>query len=124
MGKPFSAGRLGNDRLKGRGGNGVLSGGAGKDRLDGSHGLDILIGGTGKDKLSGGKGDDLLIAGSTANEDDASALVAALADWTAGDLAAALVDLGALTDDGDQDDLKGGKGDDRLFGGAGDKLKP
>ncbi|MFV2068625.1 MAG: Calx-beta domain-containing protein, partial [Pirellulales bacterium] len=116
-------GGLGNDKLKGRGGNDVLSGGAGKDDLNGGWGHDILIGGIGKDQLRGGKGDDLLIGGSIANEDDAAALAAALADWSSGDVAAARVDLGAIIDDGDKDDLKGGKGDDELFGGAGDKLK-
>ena len=35
----------------------------------------------------------------------------------------ALVDLGALTDDGDKDGLKGKKGIDELIGGIGDKLK-
>ncbi|MBC8868758.1 MAG: hypothetical protein H8E44_05045 [Planctomycetes bacterium] len=34
------------------------------------------------------------------------------------------VDLGWLTDDGNKDDLKGGKGVDLLIGGIGDKLKP
>ena len=35
----------------------------------------------------------------------------------------ALVDLGAITDDGDKDDLTGGKGLDELIGGIADKLK-
>ena len=30
----------------------------------------------------------------------------------------------APSNDGDKDTLKGGKGDDELFGGVGDKLKP
>jgi hypothetical protein len=38
-------------------------------------------------------------------------------------LAAALVDLGAITDDGDKDDLKGEQGFDELIDGVGDKLK-
>jgi len=82
-----------------------------------------LIGGIGKDKLKGGKGDDLLVGDSAANEDDFASLESALANWTSGDLAAALVDLGALTSDGDKDDLKGEKGDDSLFGSGKDKLK-
>ena len=48
---------------------------------------------------------------------------AAWADWTSGDLASALFDLGAITDDGDKDDLKGEKGNDHLIGGANDELK-
>lgn len=81
------------------------------------------IGGVGKDKLKGGRGDDLLIGGSAANEDDLASVDAALADWNSGNLAGALVDLGAITDDGDKDDLKGEKGIDHLIGGVGDKLK-
>jgi hypothetical protein len=83
----------------------------------------VLIGGLGKDKLNAGKDDDLLIGGSAANEDDLAALDAALTDWVGGDLAATLVDLGSIDDDGDKDDLKGEQGIDYLIGGIGDKLK-
>ncbi len=117
-------GGAGNDHIKGGRGDDVLSGGSGKDKLYGRNGNDILIGGIGKDKLKGGRGDDLLIGGSAASENDFASLDAALTDWTSGDLAGALVDLGAITDDGDKDDLKGEKGIDELFGGIGDKLKP
>ncbi|NQV23089.1 MAG: calcium-binding protein, partial [Rhodopirellula sp.] len=37
--------------------------------------------------------------------------------------AGALLSLGSISDDGDKDDLKGGKGDDELIGGVKDKLK-
>ena len=105
-------------------GNDLLIGGAGNDILIGGAGNDKLMGGTGNDKLHGGKGDDLLMGGSTANGNSPGALQAALAHWTAGDLAAALFDLGAITDDGVKDYLRGGKGDDVLIDGAGDKRKP
>jgi Concanavalin A-like lectin/glucanases superfamily/Bacterial Ig domain/RTX calcium-binding nonapeptide repeat (4 copies)/Bacterial cadherin-like domain len=120
----FVFGGTGNDHIKGGRGNDVLSGGAGKDKLFGRAGNDILIGGIGKDKLKGGAGNDLLIGNSAVNEEAAGALFAALAHWNADDLTAALVDLGDLTDDLDKDNLKGGKGNDELFGGVGDKLKP
>lgn len=122
-GNDIVIGGAGNDHLNGRGGNDVLSGGAGKDKVDGGHGLDVLIGGIGKDKLKGDKGDDLLIGGSVANEDGVSLLDTALAAWTNDDLAGALLSLGSISDDGDKDDLSGGKGDDELIGGSRDKLK-
>ena len=46
-----------------------------------------------------------------------------MAHWVSDDLALALIDLGALTDDGDKDYLKGENGNDHLIGGVGDKLK-
>lgn len=64
-----------------------------------------------------------MIGGSAANQNDLASVAAALADWTDGDLTAALVDLGDLTDDEDEGNLKGEKGDDELIGGLGDKLK-
>ena len=110
----------GNDHLRGGRGNDVLSGGAGRDRLFGDAGSDILIGGVGRDKLFGGGGDDLLIGGSAANEDDLVSLDSALANWVNRDLAAALFDLGALTDNGDVDRLKGGRGHDHVISGTDD----
>ncbi len=77
----------------------------------------------GKDKLNGGRGNDLLIGGSAENENALASLEAAMADWGQGGLAAALLDLGSITDDHDKDGLKGGKGIDKLIGGVGDKLK-
>ena len=72
---------------------------------------------------AGGSGDDLIIGGSTANDNDIASLEAAFAHWSASDLAAALVDLGSISDDGEQDDLSGHRGDDELFGGLGDTLR-
>lgn len=114
----------GNDNIAGGGGNDAVSGGLGNDTIRGNDGLDLLIGGSGEDNIRGGRGDDLLIAGSTANENDLASLQSALADWTANDLAAALTGLGAITDDGDEDILRGNRGDDELIGGVGDSLRP
>lgn len=47
----------------------------------------------------------------------------ALASWTSGNSAAAMIDLGALFEDGHKDDLKGDRGDDELVGSAYDKMK-
>ena len=119
----FVFGGAGDDHIQGGRGNDVLVGGSGNDHIHGGDGMDILIGGTGKDKLHGGRGNDLLIGGSTQNQDYLASLDAALADWVNGDWALALVDLGAIIDDGDEDDLKGEEGLDMLFGGVGDKVK-
>lgn len=113
----------GNDRLSGNQGNDVLSAGGGDDFLDGGHGRDVLIGGTGRDQISGDDGDDLLIGGSAANESSVGSLATVMAAWSSGDLSGALLGLGSITDDGLRDDLTGGKGNDQLIGGSGDKLK-
>ena len=119
----FVFGGAGDDHLQGGSGNDVLSGGSGNDHLQSESGRDILIGGTGKDHLQGGQADDLLIGGSAANENDLAAVDAALADWASGNLAGALIDLGAITDDGDKDHLQGQQGTDVLIGGIGDTLQ-
>ncbi len=114
-------GGAGNDHINGRGGNDILSGGAGDDKLDGGKGLDVLIGGIGKDHLKGDHDDDLLIGDSAANEEDAAALEAAIAAWASGDLEAALLSLGDITDDGDIDKLQGGKDNDEVKASDSDK---
>ena len=78
-----------------------------------------FIGGDGKDKLDGKKGNDVLIGSTTDKDGDLDALDAVLTNW---------IDTGTLvglvvTDDGDKDELKGGKGADLFFKGVGDKLK-
>lgn len=113
----------GNDHLIGGRGNDVIVGGAGNDHIYGGHGRDILIGGDGRDKVDGGSNDDLLIAGSASNESDKTSLDAALAAWVDGDLSAALLSLGTISDDTPRDHLRGGRGTDELIGGARDKLK-
>ena len=95
-----------------------------KNKLYGHSGHDILIGGTGEDKLKGGRGDDLLIGGSAAKENDLASLDAALAGWVGGNLTSASVtDLGTLTDDEDEDDLKGENDFDHLIGGVWRRLQ-
>lgn len=113
----------GNDQLIGGRGNDVIVGGAGNDHMYGGHGRDILIGGSGRDKIDGGRHNDLLIAGSASNESDQASLDVALAAWIDGDLSAALLSLGAISDDAARDHLRGGRGTDELIGGARDKLK-
>lgn len=113
----------GRNKVDGGHGNDIVVGGAGNDCIEGDQGNDLLIGGTGRDRMEGGHGNDLIVASSAANDNDLAALQAALAHWTSGDLVAALVDLGAITDDLDKDDLEGEQGLDELIGGIGDKLK-
>lgn len=122
-GNDILIGGAGNDRLNGRGGADVLAGGIGNDRLSGGRGRDVLIGGAGRDELRGNQGQDLLIGGMAAGEDDASALDAAIEAWIDGDLTAALLSLGTISDDLDQDDLHGGNDHDRLIGGRHDRVR-
>lgn len=76
-------GGLGNDVLTGNSGrNSVLIGGSGNDRLIGLSARDILIGGLGADTLFGLGGEDLLIAGRTQFDNDRSALLLIMAEWT------------------------------------------
>ncbi|MEL6264374.1 MAG: calcium-binding protein, partial [Pseudomonadota bacterium] len=58
-----AAGRGGDDVMSGLLGDDVLRGGAGDDELYGGEGDDRLIGGAGDDFLSGGEGDDLYRTG-------------------------------------------------------------
>ena len=68
-------GGQGDDVLKGGSGNDMLSGGQGDDVLKGGSGADRLHGGQGDDALKGGSGDDMLSGSeqtvSTAVRDDA-----------------------------------------------------
>jgi RTX calcium-binding nonapeptide repeat (4 copies) len=65
--------------------NNVLVGGGGTDRLIGGRGRDILIGGAGRATLQAGSGGDVLIGGATANDNNAAALAAILAEWGSAD---------------------------------------
>jgi Ca2+-binding RTX toxin-like protein len=124
-------GDAGDDRLYGGLGNDLLSGGAGDDQLIGDTGNDILFGGIGADSLTGGGGNDLIISGSVANEnssftsvastttynavtyskatDNDAALLTLLAQWGATSSSAG---IGAITHDGQNDNLFGYTGDD------------
>ena len=119
----FVFGDSGNDHIRSGRGDDVLIGGSGNDNIHGGSGADVLIGGSGKDDLNGGRDNDLLIGGSTANEDDLSALDAALANWVNRDFDATLLALGARTDDLEKDWLRGESGIDQLIGGVGDWLR-
>ncbi len=135
-------GEEGDDRLYGEKGHDILLGGSGNDTLKGGQDRDILIGGTGLDKLYGEGGDDILIGGETAYDDDATALVAILSEWTSGNTYADRVanirdgsgDLpgqndgnffndGTVIDDGDIDQLFGGSNQDWFFKFDNDQLK-
>lgn len=99
----------------------IVFGGAGDDSLQGGDSTDILVGGTGSDKLFGRDGEDLLVGGSADIEQQLAALESLYSDWQ--DLPATLLELGAITDDGEGDDLKGGFDEDELVYGDGDKLQ-
>ena len=124
-------GGTGNDVLSGGAGNDVLSGEAGADRLLGGTGNDVIFGGIGADDLDGGNGNDLLITGSVANEHSTWSSVASVGNYSPAtytdslDNDAALLSLltlwgsssnsaglGAITHDGNDDDIVGGLGDD------------
>ena len=81
----------------------------------------MIVGGDGSERLFGG-GADLMIANIAANEDSVTELQNALNDWINGDLADALVHLGLLSEDNDDDRLWGGGDVDQLEGTLGDLL--
>ena len=58
----------GNDSVKGKGGNDLLCGGPGKDRLKGAAGDDRIFGAGGKDSLNGGPGTDACDGGPAKNK--------------------------------------------------------
>ena len=62
----------------------VAVGGAGNDILIGGPAPSILIGGSGSDLLYGGSSQDVLVDGATANDGNAAALLALLAEWDSG----------------------------------------
>ena len=81
--------------LVGGGGNNVLVGGDGNDTLVGGNGNDLLIGGKGNDLLIGGNSDEegdsqgdggshLLVSGFTAFDNDQTALMGIMREWTSG----------------------------------------
>lgn len=94
----------GQDTVYGQGGDDLLNGGQGDDELHGGSGDDILRGGQGQDELHGGIGDDELRGGQ--GDDD---LFGGQGD-------------DSLYGGQGQDKLDGGAGDDALFGGQGDDI--
>ncbi|SNB60667.1 Hemolysin-type calcium-binding repeat-containing protein [Arboricoccus pini] len=56
-------GKLGDDHLRGAGGNDLLFGDTGNDFLEGGKGIDLVIGADGNDNLHGNDGQDTLYGG-------------------------------------------------------------
>ena len=125
----------GDDRLSGGIGADILLGGVGNDALLSFAGRDVLIGGEGSDFLLGGGGDDLLISGSTTHDDDATALMQILAEWTSADSYSVRVsklrtgdgglpklDSTTVVDDSSADMLLGASERDWFFAATNDRL--
>ena len=130
-------GGLGSDILLGGGGNDILLGGAGNDRLFGRAGRKLLIGGGGADRLSAVAKGDILIGSTTAFDAHYESLRSVMAEWTSGrnyktrtanlrgsvggggaNRSVRLVTAGpepTILDDGAQDLLRGGPGQDWFF---------
>jgi Ca2+-binding RTX toxin-like protein len=108
--------------LDGGAGNDLLVGGSADDRIYGRSGNDVLIGGNGHDHLDGGAGDDLLIGRATSYDVNLLALQSIFAEWNltglGGNTRQTLTD--AVLNDGLNDCLIGGAGDDWLAVLAGD----
>ena len=85
------SGGIGDDTIRGGGGNDVVSGGSGDDTLYGDEGDDVLLGGTDNDRLFGGEGNDTLYG-----------------DWG----------NDTLYGGSGSDSISGEEGDDSLHGGA------
>ena len=128
-------GGAGDDVLLGGRGSNVLLGGSGQDLLLGSAGRSVLVGGADRDVLLGRGGDDLLIGGSTVHDNNTTALLQILAEWTSSDSydtridklssgAGGLPALNSTTvlDDAVRDVLHGGDGLDWFFAGDADLL--
>jgi uncharacterized repeat protein (TIGR01451 family) len=131
-------GQDGNDDLFGENGNDIAVGGAGNDRIWGGIGNDLLIGGDGNDTLFGEAHSDILVAGSTAHDENETALMAILAEWSSshaysarvnnirnggGDNGAFTLDSGTVLDDGRPDTLWGNAGQDWFLVGVKDKIR-
>jgi Ca2+-binding RTX toxin-like protein len=118
-------GNDGDDVIIGNGGNDIVSGGSGNDQLSAQTGQDLLVGGTGRDHLLGNSDRDILVAsgitrktggtginGDSTLYDDANdqALQQVLLEW----LTFINPDVNFMTtgDDGEQDRLLGGPGED------------
>jgi Ca2+-binding RTX toxin-like protein len=136
-------GGAGADIITGGGGDDVIVGGDGADRITGGIGDDLLIGGADADQINGNAGDDILIGGQTIydlhTDANAKALSQLIDAWGTTRFYLAnvlLVGLGigpshpyklngsTVSDDGVQDALTGGAGQDWFLGnfiGAGAK---
>ena len=90
----------GNDMIFGEDGNDAIFAGAGDDMVDGGKGNDRIEGDDGKDNIKGGEGDDLIVG--------YDAVSIKTGDTTVHE------------DDGSDDHIDGGKGNDTILGGKGD----
>jgi Ca2+-binding RTX toxin-like protein len=131
-------GNGGDDILAGEGGHDIVTGGAGNDQVSGQQGQDILIGGGGADQVLGNKDRDLLFAAgvvihetggpvslgesdsSEFGDDNYFRLQALRQDWL--DVVALALSFAAFdakydstADDGVEDKLQGGQGDDMFI---------
>ena len=124
-------GGLGNDSLSGNNGKDRLFGGGGDDTLNGGAGIDILVGGAGKDSLLGGAGDDVLFGDGGQNLQNLVSGTANAETFQKFLLSKSVDELitfeeqygGEWEGQGNDENMRGGDGNDMLFGGAGkDKL--
>lgn len=120
-------GGAGDDQLKAGRGPAVLLGGAGNDELQGGGGRNVIIGGLDEDRLKGGNDDDVLIGGSTNIDEDEEAIWALLATWNSNasydNRVAAIDSLLTVSDDSEEDELKGHSGRDLFYQGLEDSLQ-
>ena len=134
----------GNDELDGLRGDDTLSGGSGDDNLDGGRGDDTLEGGYGADVLTGGDGDDTasyggsmmgvtvrlhnskFMGGDAMGDSFGARVTATYTDMDDEEQEVMLPDIRHLTGSANADVLagdfrdntiKGGGGDDRIYGG-------
>jgi len=103
----------GNDYLAGLWGNDTIYGGTGNDTIYGNAGNDVLFAGSGSNILHGGSGSDLLEGG--AGNDTLYGL------WDFATYRAAGA-AGLEFDNGSSNTLRGGAGDDVIYGGNGGDL--
>jgi PKD repeat protein len=72
----------GDAHIEGGGGSTVIVGGGGNDHLEGGDARSIVIGGKGKDHIEGDSNSDILVGGWTNYDNNLTALMAILAEWT------------------------------------------
>jgi len=117
VGTDFVQGNAGADTLFGGAEDDWVSGGEDNDQLNGNAGADTVVGGSGVDNANGNNGDDLLVSGNLYASDLSEAQLNTLR--TGGTLSG--LAPGAL-DDGANDVLNGGAGNDTLVGSDADSL--
>jgi photosystem II stability/assembly factor-like uncharacterized protein len=127
----FLYGQAGDDQLLAPEKDSVLIGGLGNDLLQGNKGRNVLIGGDGADSIQSGNSGDLLIAAATSYDSNTAAnrlaLCAIQDEWThggnyndhilhltsgGGQNGSYVLNAATVSDDGDVDLLRGGKGRD------------